>query len=72
MKPKPTVVTCACLRVALLLAAFGVAYGGVLLLEGRQRIGWGVACLAAAAVTIVVAGSGTTFRSATASERGDG
>jgi 4-amino-4-deoxy-L-arabinose transferase-like glycosyltransferase len=58
MKPEPTVVTGACLRVAVLLAAFGVAYGGVLLLEGRERIGWGVACLAAAAVAIVVAGLG--------------
>ena len=45
-------------RAALALASFGAAYGGVVLLEGKERIGWGVACLAAAAVMLVVAGLG--------------
>lgn len=48
----------ASLRMALVLASFAIAYGGVLLLEGKAHIGWGVACLAAAAVTIVAAGLG--------------
>jgi len=58
MKPEPALVRGTFLSVALVLAAFGVAYGGVLLLEGRGRIGWGVACLAAAAVMLVLAGLG--------------
>lgn len=57
------------LRVAVLLAAFGVAYGGVLLLEGRERIGWGVACLAVAALMAVVAGLGHHLPVVSDSER---
>jgi hypothetical protein len=58
MKPEPTAVTGAWLRVTAVLASFGVAYGGVLVLEGKVHIGWGVACLAAAAVLLVMAGLG--------------
>jgi 4-amino-4-deoxy-L-arabinose transferase-like glycosyltransferase len=58
MKPEPTLVRGSFLRVALVLASFVVAYGGVLLLEGKVHIGWGLTCLIAAAVMIVVAGRG--------------
>jgi hypothetical protein len=58
MKPEATVSLGLHLRVAGALASFGIAYGGVLLLEGKVHIGQGVAWLAVAAITLVVAGLG--------------